>query len=356
MRAALLTNQLFSWKDYNELAIGGGEKFSWQFSQLLQDLGYEVHIYQYSPVKFDRIRNGVHIHGVPNAVRGGWPWTGLCDYFYDCTKRFDRIFINLPDFASGKVRGDATLITHGISWYGKAIDELLDNEKEKLCRIFSKVGKNVVVHEFTIEAIRGLGLDKVADKVICVGNYVDTNIFKPVEKKPIIIFPGRAEIAKGTGFIQKILDIISLKDWKIAWVGDGEQFDKVKNLENKYINFHAASVPMDCVHAVYSSASICVVLNTVSKGNSLTLMEGMASECACIGVAGGTTLITNNKDGLLCCATPESIAEKIMLLAGDEGLRKRLGSSARKEMIRSHSEKEWKEKWTNVIKVNKGGK
>jgi len=349
MRAALLTNQLFSWKNPDELAIGGGEKFSWQFSQLLQDLGYEVHMYQYSPVGFDKMHNGAHVHGIPNFKGDGLLWTGICDYFYDCTKRFDRVFINLPDFAAGKVRGDATLITHGILWCNKPVGELTTDKKEKLCKIWSKVYKNVVVHEFTRETIRELGLDDVADKIVCIGNYVDTDIFKPTNKKPIVIFPGRAEVFKGTGLMSEVLEHLSNTGWKVAWVGDGAQFSKLKLLESKYNNFYATSVPIEEMSDIYSPASICVVLNTVSKGNSLTLMEGMASGCACIGVDGGTTLIENDINGLLCRATADDIASKINLLINDKKLRDRLGTRAREDIIRDHGEKEWREKWTKVI-------
>ena len=349
MRAALLTNQLFSWNNHNELAIGGGEKFSWQFSQLLQDLGYEVHIYQYSPVKFDKIHDGAHIHGIPNTVRDGWFWTGMCDYFYDCTKHFDRVFINLPDFAAGKVRGDATLITHGISWCGKAIGELLDDEKEKLSRIFSKVGKNVVVHEFTREAIRGFGLDKVADKVVCVENYVDTEAFKPGDKKPIIVFPGRAEVAKGTELMPGILDGLSGAEWKTAWVGNGRQFGKLKRLEAKYMDFHAMSVPIDVMPDVYSRSSICVVFNLINRANNLTLIEGMSSSCACLGIRGGTTIIDDGVNGLLCEPDIDDIVDKIITLINDEELRAKLGRQGRKDIIRDHGREEWAAAWTRVI-------
>ena len=349
MRAALLTNQLFSWKNHNELAIGGGERFSWQFSQLLQALGYEVHIYQYSPVKFDKIHNGAHIHGIPNAAGNSCFFTGLCDYFYDCTKRFDRVFINLPDFAAGKVRGDATLITHGISWCGKDINELSDYEIERLCGIFSKAGKNVVVHEFTREAIRGFGLDKVADKVVCVENYVDTDAFKSGDKKPIIVFPGRAEVAKGTELMPGILDALSGTGWKTMWVGEGSQFSKLKMLEAKYENFNATSVPIDSMPDIYSQASICVVFNLYSRGNSLTLMEGMSSECACVGINGGTTLIEDGISGSLCEPKVDDVVDKIKRLMADSELRSILGKQSRKDIMREHNKEKWEREWMNVI-------
>jgi len=349
MRAALLTNQLFSWKNPNELAIGGGEKVLMQISQLLLSLGYEVHIYQYSPVKFDKMLNNVSVHGIPNIKGDGMLWTGMCDYFYDCTKRFDRVFINLPDFAAGKVRGDAILITHGIFWCGKPIELLADDEKEKLRKIWSKVGKNVVVHEFISDAIRGLGLDDVADKAICIGNYVESDKFKPGDKKPIIIFPGRAEIAKGTELMPDILDGISDVGWEVAWVGDGSQFGKLKRLEDKFSNFRAISVPIDRMPEVYSRSSICVVFNLSSRGNSLALMEGMSSGCACVGINGGTTLIEDGVNGLLCEPNVKDIVYKIKRLTNGEELRSRLGEQSRKDVIRGHNKEKWEKQWVDLI-------
>ena len=349
MKAAILTNQLFSWEDHNKLAIGGGEKVTLQISEMLQEIEYNVSIYQYSKVTFSKTFLGAKVHGIHNSLRNKGFWTSICDYFYNETKDFDLVIINLPDFASGMVREDTILISHGAFWCGKSAESLGEYANNKLRKIFSSVGKNVVVHEFTRDAIRNLGLNRVADEVVCIENYVDTDLFKPDEKLPIIIFPGRAEIAKGTDILPKVLEILSLPACQIAWVGGGSQFNKIKKLEDKYNNFYAMNVDMDQMSKIYADAAICVVLNTVSKGNSLTLMEGMASGCACIGVKGGTTLIRDNENGLLCDGTPEDITEKIMILVNDTILRGKLGFNAREDIIRDHSRKEWREKWLNLI-------
>jgi len=349
MKAAILTNQLFSWENPNELAIGGGEKVTLQLSELLQEIEYDVSVYQYSPISFSNDLFGAHIHGISNFPGDGLFWTNFCDYFYNETKDFDLVIINLPDFTSGKVREDSILITHGIFWCGKALEKLSEYEKTKLRKAFSNVGKNIVVHEFTRDAIRSLGLNAVADKVVCIENYVDTDVFKPDEKLPIVIFPGRAENAKGTGIVREVLDLLPSNGYRVEWIGYGSQYKNLKLLEEHYDNFYAYSVPMEDMHKVYARASICVVMNTSSRGNSLTLMEGMASKCACVGIDGGTTLITNMEDGLLCDATPESIANSIMLLMSNDELRSFLGKNAREKIIKDHSRIEWKEKWINLI-------
>ena len=54
MKAGILTNQLFLWEDSDVLAVGGGERVTLQLSGLLIELGYEVHVYQYSSVEFHK--------------------------------------------------------------------------------------------------------------------------------------------------------------------------------------------------------------------------------------------------------------------------------------------------------------
>jgi len=348
MKAGILTNQLYSWKNYNELSIGGGERVTWRLARLLLEKDCEVHIYQYSPVKFTKFIGGIFIHGVSKARMSAEGYIdGLCDYFYEKTIDFDVVILNLPDVVGKKVREDAILITHGIMFFGKDLSELSESDVERLLGIFESVGTNVVVHQMTIDAVRTLGFDRIADDMICIDNYVDTGVFVPKKKMPIVLFPGRAEKAKGVEFIPGILEDLKDTGWKIVWAGGGSLFNVLKSLEGEYPNFSAINVPMEEVHNAFAHSSICVVFNLSSKGNSLTLMEGMSSGCACIGIEGGTTLIEHGINGVLC--SPDDISENIKMLIANEELRNGLGARARKDVICRHGANEWKGKWIDVI-------
>ena len=348
MKVGILTNQLYSWKNYNELAIGGGERVTWRLARLLLEKDCEVHIYQYSPVKFTKFIGGIFIHGVSKARMSAEGYIdGLCDYFYEKTIDFDVVILNLPDVVGKKARKDAILITHGIMFFGKDLSELSESDVERLRAIFESVGTNVVVNQMTIDAVRALGFDRIADAMICIDNYVDTGVFVPKKKMPIVLFPGRAEKAKGVEFIPDILEDLKDTGWKIVWAGGGSLFNMLKSLESEYSNFSAINVPMEEVHNVFAHSSICVVFNLSSKGNSLTLMEGMSSECACVGIEGGTTLINDGENGVLC--KTDEIAEAIKILVERPSLRESLGKQARLDVIAGHSVSGWKKKWIDVI-------
>lgn len=347
-KVGILTNQLYSWNDTDVLAVGGGEKVTLMLANLLDKLNYEVHIYQRSPRPFSTHIENICVHGIQNTLSVCNCFNaGVCNEFYKLTKDFDKVLICLPEMCGGDMREDAILITQGIFWCSQEGKNLSEERKKYLYDAWNGAGTNVVVHPYTVDAIRELGFNEIADGIICIDNCVDTEIFTPAVKEKIILFPGRAEIAKGTDNIESILKEIDLPNWKIIWCGAGSQFNIIKKLENKYENFTATSLPMDEVHKTYATASICVVMNTVSKGNSLTLMEGMASECACIGIDGGTTLIDNGENGVLCKI--DEIAKTIKNLTENPTLCKFTGKQARLDMISRHSVAKWENEWIEVI-------
>ena len=352
-RVGLLTNQLYSWINPNVLAQGGGERVTLQIANLLDKLGYETHIYQYAPIKFTRKINNIFIHSLTDMrIEHSCFSVDICNEFYELTKDFDKVLIALPEFTGGKMRSDTILITQGMYWCQYIPNQKLsDKQKEYLYNGWNNAGKNVIVHEFTRDAVRELGFNDIADKMICIDNCVDTDVFKPDlhGKQAKILFPGRAEMVKGAGLIDKIQENIDRIGWQSVWCGNGGEFANLKRMEKKYKNFLACSVSMEDIADMYATSAICVVINTFSRGNSLTLLEGMASECACIGIEGNNTLIEDGENGLLCQANADSISMAIIKLMNDFDLRKRLGAQARRDMIKNHSVDEWEKKWIKIL-------
>ena len=347
-KAAILTNQLFAWDNSDIIVGGGGERFAIRLANLLIKTGFEAHIFQYSPTPFIKRIGDIYVHGIrDNRIACNCFRTGVCDVFYRATEDFDNVIINMPEMTGGAVRDDAILITHSTYWCGRSGETLTGIKKKYMFDAFHNAAKNVVVHPFTIETMRKAGFDEIADRTICIDNCVDTDIFKPGEKEKIILFPGRAEKMKGADLIEGILQDLDLPDWKVIWCGDGNYAETLKLLEGKHKNFSIINLPQDEAHMAYATASICVVMNLISRGNSLALMEGMASECACIGINGGTTLINDCINGILC--QPEQILASIKRLAGNCTLRKELGKQARLDMIAGHSPAVWERKWINLI-------
>ena len=352
-RAGLLANQVYSWSNPNVLAQGGGERVTLQIANLLERLGYETHIYQYAPIKFTRKLGNITIHSLTNMnIKHGCFSVDICNEFYELTKDFDKVLIALPEFTGGKMRSDTILITQGMYWCQYIPNsKLSDKQKEYLYNGWNNAGTNVIVHEFTRDAIRELGFNDIADKMVCIDNCVDTDVFRSsVDKQMRILFPGRAELVMGAGLIDDIQKNIDIEGWQSMWCGQGSEFARLKSLERKYNNFIAFSEPMADMPDVYAQAAICVIVNTFSRGNSLTLMEGMSSECACIGVEGNNTLIEDGINGLLCQSNAESISAAIRKLMHDKGLRQRLGKQARQDMIANHSVDKWEREWIKILR------
>jgi glycosyltransferase involved in cell wall biosynthesis len=93
------------------------------------------------------------------------------------------------------------------------------------------------------------------------------------------------------------------------------------------------------IESITSAMDICV-LSTFTEGISNAILEYMALEKPVIATIGGGTneIIEDNVSGfLVSTSNPEIIANKIMLLLKDEGLRKRMGEAGKHKVIASFS-------------------
>jgi len=81
------------------------------------------------------------------------------------------------------------------------------------------------------------------------------------------------------------------------------------------------------------------VLPSLYEGHPKALLEAMACGLPVIGsdVEGIRGIIEDGVNGVLCGLDPESIREKILLLASDRGLRERLGREARRYVVENFS-------------------
>jgi glycosyltransferase involved in cell wall biosynthesis len=85
--------------------------------------------------------------------------------------------------------------------------------------------------------------------------------------------------------------------------------------------------------AVHTRAADLFVLPSLSEGISNALLEAMAQGLPCIAtdIPGNRDLIRDGETGLLVpTGDPGALAQRIALLAGDEGLRASLGRAARR--------------------------
>jgi len=183
---------------------------------------------------------------------------------------------------------------------------------------------------------------------------VDTDRFNPLKRNEqlrnklcnnglLILAVGRWVEVKGYEYLIMAMEKVvkKISGVKLVLIGFGPEENRLKkltadiDLSDKII--FIKGVERDEINAYFASSDIFVLPSISRKDGStegfgLSLIEAMASGVAVIGseVGGIVDIIKDGDTGLLTKEKdPDSLAEKILLLAGDSELRKRLGEKGR---------------------------
>ncbi len=157
---------------------------------------------------------------------------------------------------------------------------------------------------------------------------------------------GRYNDAKGYDYMIAAWEIVHQhhSDWTLDVYGSGELHDQVeewvreKHLE-KSIILHD---PVDNIMEKYLESSICI-LSSRYEGFSMVLVEAMACGVPCVSFDcpyGPRNILSDGQDGLLIeYLNVQALAEGVCKLIEDKTLRKQLGHSSRKKVLRFSQEK-----------------
>lgn len=161
--------------------------------------------------------------------------------------------------------------------------------------------------------------------------------------KILVLGVGRWVEVKGYRYLIMAMEKVAEKepDVKLVLIGFGPEENRLKKLAERRglkdtVNF-IKGVKRDEINAYFASSDIFVLPSISrrdgsSEGFGLSLIEAMASGVAVIGsrVGGIVDIIKDGDTGFLTEEkAPDSLAEKILLLKRDSGLRKRLGENGR---------------------------
>lgn len=152
---------------------------------------------------------------------------------------------------------------------------------------------------------------------------------------------GRLAPAKGQAILLEALAQLHSQNVpvKLALVGTGPDELSLKAYAEQLgigglVNF-AGAVDQDHILDFYHAADI-FVLPSFAEGLPVVLMEAMAMEIPCIttAITGVPELISHGEDGWLVAASDGlGLAAAILQLAGDAGLRQRLGQAGRRKVL-----------------------
>lgn len=190
-------------------------------------------------------------------------------------------------------------------------------------------------------------------KLVVIPNGIDVDRFKPMEvddlkkkynltDEKVILSIGRIDNQKGFHLLLKIFPDI-LKEYnniKLFIVGTGPYLHDLKemaiklNILGKVI--FTGGVSDENLLKYYNLADIFAFPTLRMEGLPLVLPEAMACEKPVIAsrIGGITTVIDNNKDGILIeTGNLKELKGKVLEVLGNEELARKLGKNARKKVV-----------------------
>jgi len=194
-----------------------------------------------------------------------------------------------------------------------------------------------------------------------VPNGIDLEIFETLPRdevrqrlhikaeEKLIIFVGRLRPEKGLNYLLNAMEIIKQKEHsaKLILVGGGPEESHLELLAEKLelndcVKF-VGQIPNERV-SEYMAASDIFILPSLSEGFPVVILEAMASGLPIVTtrVTGLPEIVNNGENGFLVePRNPQQLAEKILLLFRENGLRE--------EISRNNKEKVKKYDWKIII-------
>lgn len=173
--------------------------------------------------------------------------------------------------------------------------------------------------------------------IAVIGNPIMQHNFSDVNRQFVVLNVGRFIKSKHQDLLVDYFKEIDRQDWRIWFVGTGNQIaqvkEKAKRLDLKDTVIFWDNQPK--LDYFYSQASIFAFTST-SEGFPNVLGEAMAAGCACISfdcTAGPSDLIDHGKNGFLIKeGDHKTYIAKLDQLMNDENLRTSFGKEAKKKM------------------------
>lgn len=180
-----------------------------------------------------------------------------------------------------------------------------------------------------------------SEKISVISNYVDTELFKPIEHpfqktKKRLVYIGRFAPEKN---LINLIDAVKDLDVELFIIGSGnsgiELKQKIHKEEIKNIYF-LSRLEHDLLPVMLRSSDV-YVQPSLYEGNPKTILEAMSCGLPVVGtnVRGIRDIIRDGENGYLCGTSAESIKEAIIRAINNGALN--VGQNARKEIIRNYS-------------------
>ncbi|MDQ0060245.1 glycosyltransferase [Paenibacillus harenae] len=350
---------------------GGAERYLIDLSQLFEQKGYSITIYQYGNYAWIRRFRGVDI---VSLSRGGQHAKELS---IGAVKVYSRLFheqtaersiLNVYSAffnAWPYEKGSSSIgIIHGVAWDnpasryqdGSSFWEMNRRfiEGAKLCGSLVSVDNNSANWFQTVDY-------SLRDKIKVIANYVDPSEFYPSSdhEKPkdriVILYPRRLYHARGLQLVLQVIDEILIKypqaDFHFCGQGDPDDIRMVKMKMNRWPGrIKCYALPFDQMAEAYHQADISLIPTLYSEGTSLSCLEAMSCGNAVIAtrVGGLSDLVIHDYNGLLIEPHAHALKEAIADLI-DNPSKRALFKYRAQTVSQSFSKQSWVRQWSKLI-------
>lgn len=361
-RVGILTTNFFN-PEGNRIIYGGAERYGFELTRLLVDLGYKVRWWQIGAGWRKELLSGVDICTIPETKNDLLTFPNVNQHFYEQAMDVDYAIYFVTFLAYPQVLKKSISISHGIFWDYPGFDYQLQTENERkewLRRMhiaLSGPQKVVSVDTNTANWVNATW-PNLFHKFEYIPNFVDIGQYGSRIDHPDItrvIFPRRLTYVRGLNEAVRAAEVLTKKYPQVEFhfVGRGHS-DKLEAEALKWASNNDRIFyywqPPHAMPTLLRHMDIALIPTKGTEGTSLSCLEAMAAGCATIAspVGGLSDLIIDGYNGLLIKPTPSDLIEAIDLLINDQVERKRLGANAQK-VAAAFSLERWREKWSRVI-------
>jgi glycosyltransferase involved in cell wall biosynthesis len=207
-------------------------------------------------------------------------------------------------------------VSHGIWFEGDIYDYDTIKMMDTMKRWIRNSTHCISVDTNTIHACQ-LYFPKHIGKFSYIPNYVDLNIFKPMEKdysgKFKVLFPRRIDLARGYVEMAQASRMLTDKydDIEITFCGKGHPHSEehLKKLLSGTRNVRHISYELHDMHKAYADAHVSCIPTIQAEGTSLACLESIATGTVPIAtITGGLSdLVQDNVNGLL--VMPKNVSQ-----------------------------------------------
>ena len=224
--------------------------------------------------------------------------------------------------------------------------------------VLARFNRIVAVSNHTKSLAVSAGVEE--SKISVIYNSCDERVFfhgkdKVIERNKhnfttndnLILFVGNLIKRKGLSSLIESLNILQskLSDFTAIIVGQGEDFEELKLLVDKYgLNSHVkfyGRVPKATLSGLYTAADVFVLPST-SEGHSVALLEAMASGLPIVAsdIEGNRESVEDGVNGFLFrTGSSENFAEKLAMVLSDPKLKKMMSDKSYERYTQKFSTK-----------------